>query len=113
MTLCVDAHNHLCVVNLVGVHACRAVQCQQFEIALLLLEVGADPMYACTTDDGWESLPPLLAVTQAIPPGEHTLLCIAAVTFTNPHNCTPAAGMFCCMLDSVQQHSTWWQPCKA
>lgn len=67
------ATHHLCVLKLVSVLACRAVQCQQFEMALLLLEAGADPMYTCTTADGNKSLPPLTAVMHAIPTGEHTL----------------------------------------
>lgn len=45
------------------------MQCQQFEIALVLLEAGADPAYIGTTHDGEESLPPLTAVMHAIPPG--------------------------------------------
>ena len=51
-------------------HACRAVQCQQFEMALLLLEAGADPLHTCTTADGCQSLPPLTAVMYAIPAGD-------------------------------------------
>lgn len=65
----VNLHNRLCMLTQGSVHACRAVQCQQFEIALVLLEAGADPAYIGTTDDGEESLPPLTAVMHAIPPG--------------------------------------------
>lgn len=54
----------------VSVGACRAVQCQQFEMALMLLEAGADPLYTCT---GCESLPPLTAVMHAIPTGDQPI----------------------------------------
>lgn len=64
----------LCVRDAVRMHACRAVQCQKFDMALLLLGAGADPMYTCATVDGDESLPPLTAVMRAIPAGEQPLI---------------------------------------
>lgn len=50
--------------------SCRAVECQQFEIALLLLEAGADPVYTCKTADGWQSPSPLTMVMLVIPAGK-------------------------------------------
>ena len=60
----------MCRIHYVSVDACRAVQCHQFEMALMLLEAGADPLYTCT---GCESLPPLTAVMHAIPTGDQPL----------------------------------------
>ena len=47
---------------------CRAVQCQQFGIAQLLLNAGADPMYVGECDEGL-SPTPLAAVMDSIPAG--------------------------------------------
>lgn len=55
------------------VHVCRAVQRQQFDIALLLLEGGADPMFTCTMADGEQSLPPLTALIHSVPTGQRPL----------------------------------------
>ena len=87
----------MCVLNLVSVRACRAVQCQQFEMALLLLEAGADPMYTCTTADGYESLPPLTAVMHAIPTGVYTLFIQLLLPFPTFIRIL-ANAISCCML---------------
>lgn len=96
-TVCVNVHNRLCVLKLGSVHACRAVQCQQFEIALLLLEAGADPAYIGTADDGQVSLPPLTAVMHAIPPGGQDLI-IQQLLLAPCFRQNMAMGSSCCML---------------
>ena len=90
-------------------YACRAVQCQQFEIALLLLEAGADPLYTCKTADEAESLAPLLAVMYAVPAGEK----LVPMQPFNQHEC-----LICCKsrFDLVQADGImgeWIQSRKA
>ncbi len=47
---------------------CRAVQCQQFGVALGLLQAGADPLHR-SKHDGVLSTTPLTAVMDSIPAG--------------------------------------------
>lgn len=47
---------------------CRAVQCQQFGVALGLLQAGADPLHR-SKHDGVLSITPLAAVMDSIPAG--------------------------------------------